>query len=390
MTAILETARPPIDTVDESCSFFQEIFDSLPRSDQRKWGEVYVRGLLSVPGRKTIRRISDHVAGAPVDQCLQQFVNQSPWRWEPVRQALAIRATAIRPRAWVVQEAVFPKTGAKSVGVERQYVSSAGRTLNCQLGLGVFQTGDGAGCAANWRLVLPRSWDDDAPRRAHTRLPDDERHQPRWRHLFDMTDEMRAWGLRPAPIVLDARGWPVQPLLRGLAERGLPYLIRVPEQTPVLPSAPDGVAGRILTVGQLAVQATQRRQVLPYGHDHTDEVSTALQYSVTSICEACLTKRRPDIASVYPHAGTRRLLAEWSGPGRPPSAVWLTNLTAARLPELVELVRLGSQGRQDLAALRGEFGLQDFEGRSFAGWHHHVTLVSAAHVYWTLHMRQPG
>src|SRR5919197_671694 len=109
MTALLETARPPSE--DELSGFCQQLFDSMPRSDQRKWGEVYVRGLLTVPGRKTIRRISDHVAGGSVDQCLQQFVNQSPWRWEPVRRALALRAMEIRPQAWVVQEAAFPKAG---------------------------------------------------------------------------------------------------------------------------------------------------------------------------------------------------------------------------------------------------------------------------------------
>ena len=52
---------------------------SLPRSDQRRWGEIYVRGLVTVPGRKSIRRIAEHVVGQRVDQGLQQFVNQSPW-----------------------------------------------------------------------------------------------------------------------------------------------------------------------------------------------------------------------------------------------------------------------------------------------------------------------
>jgi SRSO17 transposase len=60
----------------------------------------------------------------------------------------------------------------------------------------------------------------------------------------------------------------------------------------------------------------------------------------------------------------------------------MTNITNARLDQLVELVELGRKGlREDMDTLRDEFGLQDFEGRSYAGWHHHVTLVSAAHVY---------
>ncbi|MFC0110199.1 hypothetical protein ACFFRB_28540 [Kibdelosporangium aridum subsp. largum] len=41
-----------------------------------------------------------------------------------------------------------------------------------------------------------------------------------------------------------------------------------------------------------------------------------------------------------------------------------------------------------MARLRDDFGLRHFEGRSYAGWHHHVTLVSAAH--WTLQQLECG
>lgn len=387
MTALLETARPPSDNEDELYGFCQELFDSLPRSDQRKWGEVYVRGLLSVPGRKTIRRISDHVVGGPVDQCLQQFVNQSPWRWEPVRRALAVRAMEIRPQAWVVQEAVFPKTGDSSVGVARQYARSAGRTLNCQLGLAVFLASDSASCAVNWRLMLPRSWDDDTRRRARTKVPDHERHRPRWWHLLDAIDEMRfGWGLRPAPVVLDAGEWEVQPLLRGLVERGLPYIIRVSGHTPAVRSAPEATQG--LSLGELAVQSALRRQIMLSDHDLSDGGSTVIQYSVASVCDACLTREPSQVTALCAHVGTRRVLAKWSPHGCRPSAVWLTNLANARLPELVDLVKLGARARiRDMAALRGNCGLQDFEGRSYAGWHHHVTLVSAAYAVRALHLR---
>jgi SRSO17 transposase len=62
--------------------------------------------------------------------------------------------------------------------------------------------------------------------------------------------------------------------------------------------------------------------------------------------------------------------------------VWLTNLVQARLSPLVDLVELSSRAcQEDLATLRDNFGLQDFEGRSYVGWHHHMTLVSAAHTY---------
>ena len=39
--------------------------------------------------------------------------------------------------------------------------------------------------------------------------------------------------------------------------------------------------------------------------------------------------------------------------------------------------------------LKGELGLDHFEGRSFRGWHHHVTLVSLAHGFLTLQRTDP-
>ena len=38
--------------------------------------------------------------------------------------------------------------------------------------------------------------------------------------------------------------------------------------------------------------------------------------------------------------------------------------------------------------MKGELGLDHFEGRSWRGWNHHVTLVSVAHAFLTLERRR--
>jgi hypothetical protein len=84
-------------------------------------------------------------------------------------------------------------------------------------------------------------------------------------------------------------------------------------------------------------------------------------------------------ASMYGSA--RQLLAEWPLGEARPVGQWITNLRRARVPNLVGLVKLGGQTDHDTQRLSEECGLQHFEGRSFRGWHHHVTLVGAAHAY---------
>src|SRR5919201_6360253 len=82
--------------------FAGEMFESMVRRDQRRWGEVYLRGLMLDGRRKSIEPIATRLEDGD-EQCLQQFVNQSPWDWGPVRRALARRVcTEIAPAAWVI------------------------------------------------------------------------------------------------------------------------------------------------------------------------------------------------------------------------------------------------------------------------------------------------
>jgi SRSO17 transposase len=46
--------------------------------------------------------------------------------------------------------------------------------------------------------------------------------------------------------------------------------------------------------------------------------------------------------------------------------------------------------RTGLPRAQGRARLDHYEGRSFGGWHHHVTLVSVAHGFLTLErLRRP-
>jgi len=87
-------------------AFTEDLFASIPRKDQRRWGHSYLRGLLLDGKRKSIQPMAARLArGDPdtdayaLEQALQQFVNQSPWDWTAVRRRLAERMTAaIHPR----------------------------------------------------------------------------------------------------------------------------------------------------------------------------------------------------------------------------------------------------------------------------------------------------
>ncbi|WP_181807520.1 IS701 family transposase, partial [Streptomyces shenzhenensis] len=206
-----------------------ELFGQFTRADQRRWGEVYLRGLLAVPGRKTPARITEQVLGRRAVQQIQQFVNQSPWASAPVRGRLAGQMVrAFRAEAWSVDEVVFAKNGDRSVGVARQYAASQERTVNCQLALATSLVGHAGGVPVNWRLVLPGRWDRDEGLRGQAHLPEHERCRPRWSYVLESLDEMLdEWSLEPLPVLADWRGdGDPDPLLRGLEARGLGYVVQ--------------------------------------------------------------------------------------------------------------------------------------------------------------------
>ena len=73
--------------------FAGERLDSLPYRKPRRWGQGYLRGLLEEGRRKSCPPLRARRPDGE-EQALQQFLNQSPWEWEPVREAIAKKMTA--------------------------------------------------------------------------------------------------------------------------------------------------------------------------------------------------------------------------------------------------------------------------------------------------------
>jgi SRSO17 transposase len=386
-------------------AFAEEIFESLPRTDQRARGACYLRGLMLEGRRKSVEPMAARLGGEVHYQALHHFVAASPWDWRPVRRRLAeMLVTALEPTAWAVDDTGFPKDGSCSVGVQRQYSGTLGKTANCQLGVSVNAVAEQASCPLDWRLFMPEGWDDDVERRAACRVPGSVRHRPKWQLALDMVDELAVWGLVPPVLVSDAGYGEVGEFRQGLDDRQIPYVVQVKADTSAYPEPvrqttapysgrgrrpqpryrdkPTSLKGLALAAGQPAcVQLIWRRG------------SKGLQRSrflALRVRPAGVTPRRlaRQDGGELP---VRWLLAEWPTDKPEPTKYWLSNLPPTT--PMVELVRLGKlrwRIEQDYRELKGALGLDHFEGRSFSGWHHHVTLVSVAHGFLTLErLRRP-
>ncbi|MFD3499189.1 IS701 family transposase [Streptomyces sp. NPDC058676] len=356
--------------------FSAALFVSLARSDQRRKGADYLRGLLGVSGRRSIRNIAALIGGSATEQSLHHFICSSTWDWTPVRQALAAQLVSRTPPvAWVVHSMVIPKAGENSVGVDRQYVPEVGRVVNAQRAVGVWGVSEQVGTPVNWRMHLSPSWMDDEERRRQASIPDHLDNQT----VGDMTidaclETARDWRLPRRPVVLDARTMDVPSMVRRFRSAGVHFVARVAPSFPLTVTDPFRASRGPATqaAGQLAtVEHDGLRPVVV-----REPGRNALHAYVASL----LGVRLPGTSPRTPAGGPLALVGVGESRRRWPRELWLTDMPTAPLPALVGWSRLPAVADRDFRRITDRLGIRDFTGRSYGGWHRHVTLASAAHA----------
>jgi SRSO17 transposase len=385
-------------------AFADELFDgAIGRSEQRRWGGCYLRGLMLEGRRKSIEPMAARLEDGD-EQCLQQFVNQSPWDERVVRANLARRMTVeLAPEAWIVDDTGFPKKGRFSVGVARQYSGTLGRIDNCQIGVSISAATDAASCPLDWRIYLPAEWDQDQERRRKAHVPDDVGHQPKWQLALEMIDELAGWGLVPPTVCADAGYGEITAFRQGLEDRGIDYIVQVKAATSAYPPEvepelrPWKGRGRPPVARYHATPSSLRELALAAGVQRAVKV-TWRQGSRGPMTSRFLALRvrpanvelRRTAANTQTELPVRWLLAEWPADAEEPTDYWLSSLPAdTDLKTLVRLGKLRWRIEHDYRELKDALGLDHFEGRSYRGWHHHVTCVSLAHAFLTLERQRP-
>ncbi|MFJ8364634.1 IS701 family transposase [Streptomyces sp. NPDC093984] len=385
--------------------FVADVFASVPRKDQRAKGDCYLRGLMMDGRRKSIQAMASRLPDGN-EQNLQQFVNQSTWDPVPVRRRIAERLVPrIGPDAWAVDDVSFPKDGRMSVGVAPQYCGALGKQANCQVAISVHAVSDAASCPLNWRLFLPREWAEDAVRRRRTGVPEDVGHREKWRLALDALDELAGWGLVPPVVVADAGYGQNADFRAGLAERGHSYVVGIRADITVQPheAAPAAPAwsgtGRRpvpryrqspVTVAELAAAAGREAFSEVTWREGSRGPMTSRFLTMRVRPAGVRSRRLAQAAAVAEHGRWDgvlpevRLLAEWPDGEDGPTRFWLSNLPDdTPIADLVRLAKIRWRIEHDYRELKHGLGLDHFEGRSWNGWHHHATLVTAAHAFLT-------
>lgn len=374
--------------------FLIDLLEPVGRSERRHWGAVYVRGLLLNGERKSIEPMAERLPEGNV-QAMQQFVGQSPWDWNLVWERLAQRMTKeLEPdSAWVIDDTGFPKQGGHSVAVERQYSGTLGKIGNCQVAVSLHQVGEMGNTVLGWRLYLPESWAEDAARREEAGIPDEVRFKPKWQLSLDMLDQVRGWGLPDRLVIADAGYGDTTEFREALEARQLSYVVGISPTLGVWTKPPKV---EVPTHRGRGAPATRYR----YGDQRPSSVRDVAMrtkgwkkvrwregtkgWLESRFLSVRVQPSHGFVDGEPPHKEVW-LLVEWPEEEKEPTKYFLGDLPASyTLRRLVRLAKCRWKIEHDYHQLKEELGLDHYEGRSWAGWHHHVTLAMLAHAFLTL------
>jgi len=144
---------------------------------------MYAMGLLSESERKSMEPLAARASGtqehaSAAHQRLHHFIANTSWsdhevRLDAARYAIAAMEERDPVVAWVIDDTGFLKQGRHSVGVQRQYTGSAGKTANCQIGVSLSVTTRTEHLPIDFALFLPESWTEDPERRRKAKIPEE-------------------------------------------------------------------------------------------------------------------------------------------------------------------------------------------------------------------------
>jgi SRSO17 transposase len=381
-------------------AFLDAVAEPLGHPRRRRWCDAYLRGLLLDGHRKSVEPMAARLRAIETgaedyEQALQQFLNQSPWDEQALLDGLQTWAGRRfgTTGVLILDDTGFPKQGAHSVGVARQYTGTLGKVASCQVAVTLqFATATQV-VALDARLYLPEGWATDPDRMAKAGVPDAVGYRPKWEIALDMVRRAAAHGF--AGVVLaDSLFGTVTAFRERLAADGRTYCVGIDSTLKVIaadadlgPVPPHSGTGRPPTrpanVRRGATSPTVREWAVEHAKGFRNVTwREGSKGKMTGRFAAWRVRPAHQLSAGKVPLAPCWLLAEWPDGAEQPTKFFFSNLpAAASLKRLVATAKSRWWVEHSYRELKDELGLDHFEGRSWRGWNHHVVLVLMAYAF---------
>ena len=373
--------------------FLDDLLRTIGRSERSKWGAVYVEGLLSESERKSVSAICSRSPKGN-NQAVHNLLHSSPWNPDSLRLAMTKMAmTELKPvEVSIIDDTGFPKQGKHSVGTARQYSGTLGKVDNCQVAVSLHWASEQSSFPMNWKLYLPECWTDDPERCKKAGVPAGVTFRRKWELALDIID----WALEnrlPLGVILADHAYGIVTEFReGLESRKLTYSVGIDgtmvfwrhpaQRSPVPykgrgrppkprynPDDPPETAEKIA-----AALPDDAWEEIVYGQGTKGPLKA--EFAAVRVQPAHRYQwNAPEQKMVW-------LLFQRKTSEKPPCKYFLSNMDeSTSLTMLVKTTKMRWRIEIDYKMLKGEVGLDRYEGRSWNGWHHHVTLSTMAYLF---------
>lgn len=370
------TAEDIADIKKELGEFLQPYEEMFARQEQVMHAAVYIEGRMARLTRRTIEPIA--IENDLKRRPLQHFVGAGKWEDERIKAEMARRVAAEMGKAngvLILDGSGFPKSGPESVGTQRQWCGRLGKEEQCQVGEFLAYAASGSVTLVDCELYLPKSWAEDKVRRDKCHVPEDVTFQKGWQLAAAMVAKRGA--ILPHQWVVGDENYGRPTELRDhFHKQGEQYLLEVPADAKI----------RLVRDGEGAwTHADTWAGSLPRRAWETFTVRDGEKGPIT-------------VRAVKARVYTPRTKAQ--GTERPEVLVVVRNdrdnkswtyLATDSRSSLKELVRVGSCRHgieQAFEMSKGDVGLDEYEVRSWIGWHHHMTLSMLALWFLVSQQRQ--
>lgn len=264
---------------------------------------------------------------------------------------------------WSVDDTGFLKKGTGSVGVQRQYSGTAGRTENCQIGVALAYSSPKGYALTDWRLYLPDSWLKDPLRCKQAGIPEDTVFQTKAQLVQEMVAHALAAGYRAACLTADA-DYGKAPYLRAfLKQEQIAFALGLQKKVLVIwlkgKLRPLHAKGRLrnaeVSLEQIAQDVSEWYRVPLKGSQggNSYEWATAAIAYEGDCYELVMRRLGKDV----------RYFLCWSP--KPQDFLYWVSQIAGRW----DIERCFQEAKQ-------EVGLDEYQVRKWQGWYRHVILCS--------------
>ena len=364
------------------------------RVEQAQKSLTYLHGLLGNATRKNVEQMA--LGQKEKVRSLQYYVGQSQWETEPVmaiHQGLIGETLGEEDGVVLIDESSVVKQGTESVGVAAQYCGSVGKIANGQVGVYLGYASRKGYSLIEGQLFMPEKWfeEEHAEQRPVCGVPEDLVFKTKPEIGLELLENAVQRGQLPFFWVSADALYGDSPAFRdGVTAMGKYYFTAIKENSLIWCTAPKvhvpewSGHGRHPT--RLRLRDTRKHpipvQQLVKRVPKQDWVRAIIKEGSKGplICDFAflrVTESRGGLPAAELWLIIRRNLDD-------PTEIKYYFSNAPVGTALQEFVRISGM-RWPIESIfeesKGELGMDQYEMRSWLGWHHHMLLVSLAHHF---------